>query len=106
MASTKQRPKTAPKTAQPAGGQSYGAFFERNWGKIFLFTLFFTIVLYAVYVAYTINATIRQTTAGFEHIADRAVDIYLQDGLAAANNNAMGGDGRTNTPGGAAAGGG
>ena len=98
---TKQKQKTAAKTVPP--GQSYGAFFERNWGKIFLFTLFFTIVLYAVYVTYTINATIRQATAGFEHITDRAVDIYLQDGLAAANNNAMGGDGRRRT-GGAAAG--
>jgi hypothetical protein len=97
MAPTNTKQKTVPP------GQSYGAFFERNWGKIFLFTLFFTIVLYAVYVTYTINATIRQATAGFEHITDRAVDIYLQDGLAAANNNAMGGDGRRT--GGAAGGG-
>ena len=106
MAPTKQKQKTAARNVPHDGGQSrsYGAFFERNWGKIFLFTLFFTIVLYAVYVAYTINATIRQTTAGFEHIADRAVDIYLQDGLAAANNNAMGGDGRRRTGGAAGSG--
>jgi hypothetical protein len=52
MALTTQ--KTAVETV-PAG-RSYGAFFERNWGKIFLFTVFFAIVLYVVFVVYTVGS--------------------------------------------------
>jgi fumarate reductase subunit C len=52
MALTTQ--KTAVETV-PAG-RSYGAFFERNWGKIFLFTVFFAIVLYVVFVLYAVGS--------------------------------------------------
>jgi zona occludens toxin (predicted ATPase) len=96
MAPTNTKQKTAAKTVPP--GQSYGAFFERNWGKIFLFTLFFTIVLYAVYVTYTINATIRQATGGLES-GLKDVDVKS---IMAEVRNAMG-DGNTPAP---AAGGG
>jgi zona occludens toxin (predicted ATPase) len=100
MAPTKQKQKTAARNVPHDGGQSrsYGAFFERNWGKIFLFTLFFSVVFYAIYVTYTINATIRQATGGLES-GLKDVDVKS---IMAEVRNAMG-DGNTPAP---AAGGG